>query len=87
MSKYLLNKDVLLQQVGEDVIVLEPLHGNYFTLNASGAVMLKLLLSMQNIDNVISSMQNHFEASEDELREDLEALLGQLLEHELIVIR
>ena len=43
MATYQLKPDLLLQKVADEMVLLEPESGEYFTLNSVGADMLELM--------------------------------------------
>ena len=84
MSKYKLKQDVLAQKVLDEMVILEPETGEYFTLNGVGTDMVKMLEQGSSEDDIILAITSKFDVTEQEVREDYRNLLKQLIEQGLI---
>ena len=84
MSKYKLKQDVLAQKVLDEMVILEPETGEYFTLNGVGTDMVKMIEQGSSEDDIILAITSKFEVTEQEVREDYRNLLKQLIEQGLI---
>ncbi len=79
-------KGVLFQDLGEDVVLLEIQSGQYYGLNAVGARMWSLLQQGQSVSQVLSTLHEEYEASEERLGADLKQFLNQLQSKGLIEV-
>lgn len=84
MSKYKLKQDVLAQKVLDEMVILEPETGEYFTLNGVGTDMVKMIEQGSSEDDIILAITSKFDVTEREVREDYRNLLKQLIEQGLI---
>ena len=78
MTVYKLKDDVLAQKVVDEMVILEPENGEYFTVNGVGTEMISLL------DEVVAAMMTRFDVSEADVRQDYQDLIGQLKSQGLI---
>jgi hypothetical protein len=79
-----LRAGVLLQKLGQDLVLMDVQSGHYFELNATGAAMLELMLAGADQTHVISAISARFDAPESRIGEDLAALQSQLQAQKLI---
>ena len=79
-------KGVLFQDLGEEVVLLEVESGQYYGLNAVGARMWSLLQQGQPVSQVLSTLHEEYEASEEQLSADLKQFLIQLQSKGLIEV-
>ena len=79
-------KGVLFQDLGEEVVLLEVGSGQYYGLNAVGARMWSLLQQGQSVSQVLSTLHEEYEASEEKLGADLKQFLNQLQSKGLIEV-
>lgn len=72
---------------GESVLLhLDTEH--YFGLNDSGSVMWQRLTSQPSIEDAYHALLDDFiEVDPDELRRDLSALVDELVDHQLLMVR
>ena len=71
-------QSVLFQDLGEEVVLLEVESGEYYGLNEVGARMWSLLQQGQSFSQVLSTLHEEYEASEQLLSADLKQFLNQL---------
>ncbi|MBU2977715.1 PqqD family protein [Alteromonas sp. C1M14] len=79
MTMYKLKDDVLAQTVVDEMVILEPTGGEYFTVNGVGTQMIALLEQGKTDEEVVAAMTATFDVSESEVRDDYHALIKQLL--------
>ena len=79
-------KGVLFQDLGDEVVLLEVESGEYYGLNDVGARMWSLLQQGQPVSQVLSTLHEEYEASEQRLRADLKQFLNQLQSRGLIEV-
>ncbi len=73
-----LNSGLLIQKVVDEVVILEPDSGDYYTLNATGAIMLEMLQQGNSIGEISKQMSAEFDASASDIEHDLKQLLADL---------
>ena len=73
-----LKEGLLIQKVVDEIVVLEPESGDYYTLNEMGALMLDSVQKGQSMAELVSTIQQTFNASAEEIQQDLQNLLNEL---------
>jgi hypothetical protein len=73
-----LKQGLLIQKVVDEIVLLEPESGDYYTLNEMGALMLEYVQKGQTETEVISHIQQTFNATAEEIKQDLQNLLNEL---------
>ncbi|MBU3020906.1 PqqD family protein [Aestuariibacter sp. A3R04] len=86
MATYKLKSDVLAQKVVDEMVILEPENGEYFTVNGVGSDMIALLEEGKSEDEVVAAMTEKFDVDADEVRADYRTLLEQLDEQGLVEV-
>lgn len=76
--------NVLLQPVGEDMVLLEPDSGVYFTLDAVGARMLSLFRDSGDVQAVTEAIVEEYEVEADRATSDLIKLLKDMTGYGLV---
>ena len=71
-------KSVLFQDLGDEVALLEAESGQYYGLNEVGARMWSLLQQGQPVSQVLSTLHEEYEVSEQRLCADLKQFLNHL---------
>ncbi len=79
-----LGPGILIENIGAEVMIMDVQSGNYFSLNATGAKMLRLLISGADFDHVVDAMQQQFAVDAAVLRADLERLVSELCAKQLL---
>ncbi len=74
----LLKEGLLIQKVVDEIVLLEPDSGDYYTLNEMGALMLESVQQGQSEKELVTSIQQKFNASAEEIKQDLHNLLNEL---------
>lgn len=83
MSNYQLKPELLLQKVADEMVLLEPESGEYYTLNNVGADMLELLQQGQSPNDIAHKIAEVYSVSAPEAESDFNELLAQLCEANL----
>ncbi len=78
--------DVILQELGDEIVVANLDTGVYFALNEVAARTWALLREAPSIDAVVSSLFDEYEIDEETLKTDVTALLEQFQQHGLMQI-
>lgn len=78
MPAYQLKSDLLLQKVADEMVLLEPESGEYFTLNSVGADMLELFQEGKSVTEIATQIASEYEVSAAQAEADLNELLAQL---------
>ncbi len=83
MQTYRISEQLLLQAVNEEMVILDPDSGRYFTLNEVGSEMLGRFREKGDIDDTVAYIASRYEVGEETARRDLLALLDDLVTHGL----
>lgn len=67
--------------VSESGFVFDPASGHNFTVNATGLVVLRLLLEYQRLDQILEALQGQFDAEPREIERDVIEFISALREN------
>ncbi|MEP7706664.1 PqqD family protein [Paraglaciecola sp. 25GB23A] len=73
-----LKDGLLIQKVVDEMVILEPQTGDYFTLNSIGALMLEKLQAGSSSEQVAQIISDEYDVSAQQVAQDLAELLGNL---------
>ena len=73
-----LKEGLLIQKVVDELVILEPQSGDYFTLNNMGALMLEKLQAGQSHQQIATQISAEYAVDTAVVERDLNALLTQL---------
>ena len=73
-----LKDGLLIQKVVDEMVILEPQTGDYFTLNSIGALMLEQLQAGLSAEQVAQIISDEYDVSAQQVAQDLAELLGNL---------
>lgn len=76
--KYRIPETTLLQDVADEMVLLNPESGQYYTLDAVGARMITLLRDLDDEATVVEALVTEYEVDEARVTKDLRALLEQM---------
>lgn len=76
---------VLFNDVAGEAVLLNLDTGQYYALNQAGARLWHLLLEHRRLEPVLERMLAEYEVAPEQLRDDVDALLEELLERRLLV--
>ena len=76
----------MVREVGGESVILDLESGRYFGLNSMGARMVALLSTSDSIQAAHESLLREYDVDSERLRQDLDNLIQQLLEHGLIEV-
>ena len=75
---------VLLQRFGEESVLLNLVTETYFGLDAVGTRMWEALTKAETVDGAYRELLDDYEVEPDRLRQDMNALLENLLRNGLL---
>ncbi|WP_339725676.1 PqqD family protein [uncultured Paraglaciecola sp.] len=78
-----LKEGLLIQKVVDEVVILEPDSGDYYTLNEIGALMLEQLQQGKSADAITLEISQTFNVTQKEVKQDFTLLLTELEKHGL----
>lgn len=78
--------EVLMQEVGDEVVLLDLASERYFGLDPVGARVWVLISAEPCLDKVHAELCDEFEAESDRIRDDLLALIRQLADAGLVQV-
>ena len=73
-----LKEGLLIQKVVDELVILEPQSGDYFTLNNMGALMLEKLQAGQSTAQIAEQISSEYAVDSAQVEQDLKELLSQL---------
>ena len=82
---YQLAEDVLFQKVAEETVILEPVTGEYYTLNAIGTFIVEQFQQGNTQTKVVELVLEKYQANEAEVTEDISVLLTEMLRQKLFI--
>ncbi len=85
-SRIHIEKDVLFREVGGEAIILNLQSGKYFGLDEVGTRMWQLLAERGTIEPVVRALVEEYEVTEEQLRQDLLALVEKLAANQLLKV-
>ena len=74
----------MFQEVSGEAVLLNQATGKYFSLDETGTRMWNALIEKGRLEEALKFMVEEFDASEDQIREDLLDLANKLEEHGLL---
>ena len=80
-----LNDSVMKTDVDGEIVLLDSASGHYFGLNVVGSRMLDLAITLDGREIVVHRLLDEFDASEETLSRDYDALISDLVTKGLIV--
>lgn len=84
---YQINDDIICQEMDGQMVLLNPITGDYFGLDALSAHIWQLLQELGSADDVLECMCEAFNESRDKLQQDLAVFLSQLEASSVISIQ
>jgi len=84
-SRVRLQDDVLFQELQGESVLLNLKTGMYFGLNPIGTRIWQLLQEDQSLDQIVGTLLDEYEVSQEQLTQDVLVLVGQLVKQELLV--
>ncbi len=78
---------VMSRQVGDETVILDLASGTYFGLDPVGARIWQLFGDGHQVDAVVTTLLGEFDVQETQLRQDVSALVSELVTRGLVVSR
>lgn len=78
---------VLARQLDDEIVILDLESESYYGLDDVGATMWNHLIEADSIETAYQALLQQYEVEPEQLRADLEALLGQLVDRRLLEIQ
>lgn len=75
---------VRARRVADETILLHLDQGSYYALNEVGAELWSGLEEGRTLGEILARLLDRYEVDEETLREDLERVVGELLERDLV---
>ena len=85
-TKMAIPAQVMSRQVGDETVILDLSSGMYFGLDPVGARIWQLLTEGHQLDAVVAALLAEYEVPEDQVRQDVQALLGELVSRGLVEV-
>ncbi|MBV1888803.1 MAG: PqqD family protein [Proteobacteria bacterium] len=84
MKRYKIQDDLLLQKVVDETVILDPVSGNYFSLDEVGSRMIELFRETGSVEESVKAMVQEYKATEADIERDMIALLDEMVQHGII---
>ncbi len=78
MPLFRLGENTMMAPMGEEVVLLDSLNGNYYSLDTVGRGMLDLALAENDRASVLDALEARYDASREEITRDFDALMKEL---------
>lgn len=83
---YSINSNVCIKQVNDGAVLLDLGSGEYFSLNDVGYHIWHLIEQQQSMEEILSSLLDEFQVSEEDARRDLEDFVSALEEKNILKV-
>ena len=81
-----ISPEALSQEVGGETVILDLRSESYFGLDEIGTHIWQLLQEQKSLQLIFDQMLSEYDVNEDQLENDINALLDEFLQAELITI-
>lgn len=82
-----LNRDVLVTEVENGAVILDGRRGRYFQMNSTATTALKMLLAGSSPEQAAARIAARTDAGNEQALRDIQALVDELREAKLVVIK
>lgn len=82
--QFIIPAHVMSRQVGDETVILDLGSGTYFGLNPVGARVWQLLSGGSAVADIVTTLLGEFDAAEDQLQDDVDALIAELVTRGLV---
>lgn len=83
-SRWIANKDVTSSEIGDELALLHPATGQYFTLNQTGSIVWGLLEKPRSAQEITLAVAEKYGIAASECQDDIGEIIAQLGDAELI---
>jgi hypothetical protein len=80
MTTIAIKPEVMLQRVADEMVLLEPESGDYFTLNEVGAIIAEQSQAGKSEDEIASYLTEVFDVTLEQAQQDTQSLLEALVD-------
>jgi hypothetical protein len=80
------SSNVLVQNLDGEAVLLDLESGRYFGLDEVGARFWQVLAEAPSVEAAYETLAAEYDVDREKLRQDLYALLDELVEHQLITV-
>ena len=87
MTTYEIPEQVMFRQVGDETVILDLASGTYFGLDPVGARIWQLLSEGSSLGQIVTTLVDEFDVSQEQLRKDVDALVALLMARGLLRAR
>lgn len=84
-SSYAPSPDAMFQRIGDEAVILDVRSGQYFGLNAIGALTWQLLSEGCTVEGAARRVVEQYDAEPEAVLSDVQSLVTELLRHGLLV--
>ncbi len=86
MKQYKIQDDLLLQKVMDEMVILDPESGNYFSLDEIGSRMIELFRETGSVAEVVKTMAQEYKAIDSDIESDMITLLDEMVRHGVVKV-
>ena len=86
MKQYKIQDDLLLQKVMDEMVILDPESGNYFSLDEIGSRMIELFRETGSVAEVVKAMAQEYKAIDSDIESDMITLLDEMVRHGVVKV-
>ncbi|VAW85178.1 hypothetical protein MNBD_GAMMA17-1778 [hydrothermal vent metagenome] len=86
MKQYKIQDDLLLQKVVDEMVILDPESGNYFSLDEVGSRMIELFRETGSVAEVVKAMAQEYKAIDSDIESDMITLLDEMVRHGVVKV-
>ncbi len=86
MKQYKIQDDLLLQKVMDEMVILDPESGNYFSLDEIGSRMIELFRETGSVAEAVKAMTQEYKAIDSDIESDMITLLDEMVRHGVVKV-
>jgi len=83
-ERYRIREDISWRQIDDEIIILNLETGDYFSLNETGADILKAIAEAKSLGSLLTEQQQEFDEPAEKLEANINNLLKDLLDNKII---
>lgn len=84
MGNFELSPSAVFRQIDDQIIALNLETGEYFTMNEMAARMWQVLTRTGSVEATVQAIVSEYDAGANDVRRDLQELIGDLTRHGLL---
>ena len=77
----------LTSQIGDEIVMMDLVEGNYIAINKMGSVIWKFLDKPASVTAVINQLTDHFDVEAEQCEHEVLDYFRELIRHKLIIVQ